>query len=236
MLSNTEMILRLCLAAILGSLIGLERERLLWAAGLRTHMLVCVGSCLIVIISAYGFFNVLGSHVILDPSRIAAQVVSGIGFLGAGVILFRDDAVRGLTTAASIWIVAGIGLAAGVGLYVAAVTTTGIILVIQTVLRPLEERLKLKRTRCVLKFQVERGAVNMDVLKLAIGDRTQYIRQLIIQPSVLTNVDDVMITLVRVHRKLAYNIKDAIKKLPCMQHNSDIDIRFSSQFYSKRSD
>lgn len=82
MLSNPELIGRLLLAALLGSAIGFERERLSWAAGLRTHMLVCVGSCLIMIVSAFGFFDILGTKaVILDPSRIAAQVVSGIGFL-----------------------------------------------------------------------------------------------------------------------------------------------------------
>src|SRR5690606_15732083 len=84
-LSEYEITLRLFAAAALGSLIGFERERLLWAAGIRTHMLVCVGSCLIMIVSAYGFAGVLGQqNTVLDPSRVAAQVVSGIGFLGAG--------------------------------------------------------------------------------------------------------------------------------------------------------
>lgn len=83
MLNNVELIMRLILAAALGSVIGIERERLSWAAGLRTHMLVCVGSALIMIVSAFGFADVLGqAHVDLDPSRMAAQVVSGIGFLG----------------------------------------------------------------------------------------------------------------------------------------------------------
>jgi putative Mg2+ transporter-C (MgtC) family protein len=108
-----ETLLRLLVAAVLGSLIGFERERLLWAAGIRTHMLVCVGACLFMIVSAYGFASVLGPNVVLDPSRIAAQVVSGIGFLGAGAILARGEIVKGLTTAASIWTVAAIGLAVG---------------------------------------------------------------------------------------------------------------------------
>ena len=118
MLSNLELVMRLVLAAALGSVIGFERERLSWAAGLRTHMLVCVGSTLIMIVSAFGFADVLGSseHIVLDPSRIAAQVVSGIGFLGAGPILLRGEIVRGLTTAASLWSVAAIGLAVGGGL------------------------------------------------------------------------------------------------------------------------
>src|ERR1700748_821838 len=97
------------LSAGLGSGIGWERERLLWAAGLRTHMLVAVGSCLMIIVSAYGFSSVLGPRVILDPSRIAAQVVTGVGFLGAGSIILRNEAIKGLTTAASVWAVAGVG-------------------------------------------------------------------------------------------------------------------------------
>ena len=131
MLSNIEIISRLALAALLGSLVGLERERLLWAAGLRTHMLVCVGACLIMIVSAFGFADALtAQNVVLDPSRVAAQVLSGIGFLGAGTILLRGEVVRGLTTAASLWAVAAIGLAVGGGLYVASLATTVIVLII----------------------------------------------------------------------------------------------------------
>ncbi|HNL83162.1 MAG TPA: MgtC/SapB family protein, partial [Chitinophagaceae bacterium] len=88
MLPYQEIIIRILLASFLGALIGLERERKHWAAGLRTHMMVCVGSCLIMMVSAFGFKDILGTpNVTLDPSRIAAQVVSGIGFIGAGTIL-----------------------------------------------------------------------------------------------------------------------------------------------------
>jgi putative Mg2+ transporter-C (MgtC) family protein len=125
-LSNWEILERLLIAAALGSLIGFERERLLWAAGIRTHMLVCVGACLFMIVSAYGFSASTSEHVVLDPSRVAAQVVSGIGFLGAGAILARGEVVKGLTTAASIWTVAAIGLASGGGLYFAAAISTAI--------------------------------------------------------------------------------------------------------------
>src|SRR6202789_4183621 len=135
-----NLILRLLIAAVLGSIIGADRERLVWAAGLRTHMLVSVGACLFMIVSAFGFATTLGPHVILDPSRVAAQVVSGIGFLGAGSILLRGDVVRGLTTAASLWAVAAIGLAVGGGLYIASVAATAIILIILAGLKPLEER------------------------------------------------------------------------------------------------
>ena len=140
MISDWEIALRLLIAAGLGSLIGFERERLLWAAGIRTHMLVCVGACLVMIVSAFGFSDIMGTKdVVLDPSRVAAQVVSGIGFLGAGSILLRNSVVRGLTTAASIWTVAGIGLAVGGGLYFAGVASTLIILIILAGVKPLEE-------------------------------------------------------------------------------------------------
>ncbi|HEY5366446.1 MAG TPA: MgtC/SapB family protein [Casimicrobiaceae bacterium] len=141
MIGDQELLLRLVIAALLGSIIGIERERLAWVAGLRTHMLVSVGSALMMIVSAYGFSDVIGqNHVVLDPSRIAAQVVSGIGFLGAGTILLRQDTIRGLTTAASLWTVAGIGLAVGGGMYVAAIGSTVLIFLILAGIKPLERR------------------------------------------------------------------------------------------------
>jgi putative Mg2+ transporter-C (MgtC) family protein len=142
-MSVWEMIFRLVIATMLGGLVGLERERLDRAAGLRTHALVAVAACLVMLVSAFGFADaVTADHtVILDPSRVAAQVVSGIGFLGAGTIIFRKNAVRGLTTAASIWAVAGLGLAVGGGLYPAAIATTILILIVLVGLRPLEGRL-----------------------------------------------------------------------------------------------
>src|SRR5262245_23579047 len=128
-------------AAVLGSVVGIERERLNWVAGLRTHMLVCVGSALFMIVSAWGFADVLHhEQVALDPSRIAAQVVSGIGFLGAGTIVLRRKVVRGLSAAASLWTVAAVGLAVGGRLYVAAVTATGLMQLILAGTKPLELR------------------------------------------------------------------------------------------------
>ena len=105
------------MAFTLSALIGLERELRQKAAGLRTHTLVGVASALIMLVSKYGFSDVLvPEHIILDPSRVAAQVVSGVGFIGAGLIFVRKDAVRGLTTAAVVWLVAAIGMACGGGL------------------------------------------------------------------------------------------------------------------------
>jgi putative Mg2+ transporter-C (MgtC) family protein len=112
------------LAFVLSSLIGVEREWRQKSAGLRTHALVGTGAALFVIVSKYGFTDVLGSHVILDPSRVAAQVVSGIGFIGGGLIFVRGDAVRGLTTAAIVWMTAAIGMACGAGLGLLAIAVT----------------------------------------------------------------------------------------------------------------
>ncbi|GAA4204310.1 MgtC/SapB family protein [Actinocatenispora rupis] len=114
----------LALALLLCSAIGLERELAQKSAGLRTHTLVGVGAALIMLISKYGFTTVLGPHVSLDPSRVAAQIVSGIGFIGGGLIFVRRDAVRGLTTAAVIWMSAAVGMACGAGLWLLALVVT----------------------------------------------------------------------------------------------------------------
>jgi putative Mg2+ transporter-C (MgtC) family protein len=115
----------LALAFVLSALVGMEREIRQKSAGLRTHTLVGVSAALFMLISKYGFLDVLQvGRVVLDPSRVAAQVVSGIGFIGAGVIFMRRDVVRGLTTAASIWLTAALGMACGAGLPVLALATT----------------------------------------------------------------------------------------------------------------
>src|SRR6187549_2484861 len=121
------------LALVLSTAIGLEREAGAKAAGLRTHTLVGLAAAVIMVISKYGFADVLGlEHVALDPSRIAAQIVSGIGFIGGGLIFVRRDAVRGLTTAATIWLVAAVGMAAGAGLPVLAIASTLAYLLVTT--------------------------------------------------------------------------------------------------------
>src|SRR5215217_5966167 len=126
-----EVALRLVLAAVLGGAVGLERELREREAGLRTHLLVSVGAAVFTLVSAYGFndFN-YGSRegITLDPTRIAAQIVTGIGFLGAGAIIRQGLSVRGLTTAATLWVVAAIGMATGAGYYSAAVLATVIVL------------------------------------------------------------------------------------------------------------
>jgi len=130
-LSDGHVVLRLALAAGLGAAVGFERELRDREAGMRTHLLVALGSCLFTLVSAYGFheFLVNGGNVVrADPSRIAAQIVTGIGFLGAGAIIREGLSVRGLTTAGSLWVVAAIGMASGAGYYWAAVFTTALTL------------------------------------------------------------------------------------------------------------
>lgn len=125
-----EFILRLFLAGIFGALIGLDREYRAKEAGYRTHFLVSLGSALFMIVSQYGFQDILSQHgVSLDPSRIASQVVTGIGFLGAGTIILHKQMVRGLTTAAGIWVTAGIGMTVGSGLYLLGTLATALTLV-----------------------------------------------------------------------------------------------------------
>lgn len=174
MLPTEEILIRLGLAALFGAFIGLERERKDWAAGLRTHMMVSVGSCLIMIVSSFGFEDVLSlgkENITLDPSRVAAQVVSGIGFIGAGTILFlKQGRIRGLTTAAGLWTVAAIGLATGGGLYIAAAATTVIALTILWAMQPLEKviskKFKFRKLRIVTNLNMDSNDLFKEVLDI----------------------------------------------------------------------
>lgn len=133
-----ELMLRLTLACVLGGVIGFERQARRKSAGLRTNILVCLGSCLIMILSIAIYQSVEG-HTNADPARLAAQVVSGIGFLGAGAIMKEGLTVTGLTTAACLWVVAGVGLAVGAGYYLAATFTAALVFVTLGTLSHLDE-------------------------------------------------------------------------------------------------
>ncbi|MGW6194183.1 MgtC/SapB family protein [Bacillus cereus] len=127
---HIDFIIRISVAGLLGAMIGIEREIRSKEAGLKTHFLVAVGSALIMVVSKYAFSDIVfEDHMSLDPSRIAAQVVSGVGFLGAGTIIIQKQAVKGLTTAAGLWATAGIGLAIGAGMYVVGVGATILVLI-----------------------------------------------------------------------------------------------------------
>ena len=199
MISDLEITERLAVAAALGCAIGFERERLLWAAGIRTHMLVSVGACLLMIVSAYGFQHAIAEpHVILDPSRVAAQVVSGIGFLGAGAILARGEIVKGLTTAASIWTVAAVGLAVGGGLYLAASASTVIILIILAGIKPLEAAYRARNQSCMLKIEVDNGSLTPELLRSALDLRIGQVKRFLVESRNPEGTDDLVILLSKV--------------------------------------
>ncbi len=167
MISFPVFLLRLVLALVLGALVGLERESSEHTAGMRTNALVSLGSALFTIISAYGFASLLGTlHIQVDPTRIASYVVAGIGFLGGGsIVVGRDsDKVKGLTTAAAIWVVAAIGMACGVGLLVEAVTVTILALLVLVFLHLLERHLLLPRLKHIQHLSIETTATASSLL------------------------------------------------------------------------
>jgi putative Mg2+ transporter-C (MgtC) family protein len=168
-LSVAELAFRIGLAAGLGAAIGLERELREREAGLRTHLLVSLGAALFTLVSAYGWTDWRFSTpegIVFDPTRIAAQIVTGVGFLGAGAIIRQGLTVRGLTTAATLWVVAAIGMAAGAGFYWAAVLTTALVLISLWPLRILAFRLfvRLRPEERPLEIELPSGASAQPVL------------------------------------------------------------------------
>ena len=162
---NTEFILRLFIAGILGSIIGLDREYRAKEAGYRTHFLVSLGSALIMIVSQHGFSEILDTpNVNLDPSRIASQVVSGIGFIGAGTIILHKQIVRGLTTAAGIWATSGIGLAIGAGMYELGISATILTLIGLEVLSFLFKSIGMKSS--IVEFSTDNKETLNRITKL----------------------------------------------------------------------
>ncbi|MHB8718623.1 MAG: MgtC/SapB family protein [Candidatus Dormibacteria bacterium] len=170
-MNELDLLWRLGLALVLSTAIGVERELRLKSAGLRTHTIVGLGAALIMLISKYGFSDVVGSHVTLDPSRIAAQVVSGIGFIGGGLIFVRRDSVRGLTTAATIWLTAGVGMACGASLPLLATAATGGYFLVAFVYADLQRRLpRSLHAPSTVRMTILSGA---GVLREALANCTQ---------------------------------------------------------------
>ena len=165
----TELVLASA-AFLLSSLIGLERQIRQKSAGLRTHALVGTGSAVFTLVSAYGFASVTGPDTPSDPSRIAAQIVSGVGFLGAGVIFMNRDVVRGLTTAATIWMSAAVGMACGAGMVPLAVTATVLHFVAVGLLAPLSRLLPLADRKRTVEIQYLDG---QGVLREALAAATE---------------------------------------------------------------
>ena len=154
MAMNMQFMLRLAVAGLLGAVIGFEREYRAKEAGTRTHFLVAIGSCLMMIVSQWGFqdlwgMDTKGFDVSVDVSRVAAQIVSGIGFIGAGTIMMQKQVVHGLTTAAGLWAVAGIGMAIGGGLYVLGITATIFALIALEAMRFLLRRFRTQSSTLV---------------------------------------------------------------------------------------
>ncbi len=180
-LINWEFALRLLLAGVFGIIIGLEREYRAKEAGFRTHFLVCVGSALMMLISKYAFWDLMNGEFLgvhnaqvdsenisislrVDPGRIAAGVVSGIGFLGAGTIIINRQIIKGLTTAAGIWAIAGIGLAVGAGMYWASIITTILVLIALEVLSIFSKGINLVSFN--LEFEIKNKGSLDDIEKI----------------------------------------------------------------------
>lgn len=174
MLNNVELVLRLILAAIIGGFIGIEREVSNRPAGLRTHILVTVGSALITLVSKDAF---IGG----DPARIAAQIVTGIGFLGAGTIIKTGNSIKGLTTAASLWISAGIGMAIGSGYYLGGLVTAGIVLLTLINIGGFERRL-IKRTYSTIEIFTRGRTGLLGEIGTVLGEHQIYIKDIRMLP------------------------------------------------------
>lgn len=181
-IDQVHITIRLFLALFLGGLIGFEREVSSHAAGLRTHILVCVGSALVMLLSMYGFSAFVNEvNVRLDPSRLAAQVISGIGFLGAGTIIFNGRSITGLTTAASLWVVAGIGLAVGAGFYYPAVLACFMVLISLWILNKVEQKYFNGKKVRILKIQAVDQPGTLGVITTLLGKQKVDIRKITLE-------------------------------------------------------
>lgn len=177
MLGIQEIFIRLFTALLLGGLIGIEREGIRRPAGLRTHILVCISSSLIMLSGIY-LSDMFVSRAAIDPSRLGAQVISGIGFLGAGTILKINSGVKGLTTAASLWSVAGIGLACGIGFYSGAILCTVLILFSLMVFGKVERLIKNRSHDLWLEILCENSSGELGRIGTALGDKEVKIRNI----------------------------------------------------------
>src|SRR5690348_2966258 len=214
MLPLSQIAVRLLVATALSAIVGMERERLERGAGLRTHAMVGLGAALFMVLSAFGFHDILGMpNVALDPSRMAAQIVSGIGFLGAGLIIFQREEVRGLATAASIWVVAAIGAAAGAGLSLVAVATTVLALLVLAGLRPVENRFFPHRHSHELSLLLERGVVSLSAIESAVESVGQHLERVVVVPGDAGSADRVDIVLTATSDRDLSSLMDHLGRL-----------------------
>ncbi|PYI52223.1 MgtC/SapB family protein [Paenibacillus flagellatus] len=181
-ISHLDLTLRMVLAAVLGGLIGLEREWSNHAAGFRTHILVCIGSASIMLLSIYGFSEFAAEpNVRMDPARLAAQVISGIGFLGAGAIIRNGSSISGLTTAASVWVVAAIGLSVGAGFYYASVLATFLVLVSLFLLNKWEKHLLRHRRNQEIAIKIFDKPGSLGRIATKFGEQGIQIKNVVMQ-------------------------------------------------------
>ncbi|GEP23170.1 MAG: MgtC/SapB family protein [Lentilactobacillus diolivorans] len=221
-LYQMEWVLRLFVAAICGGMVGFERKARLKTAGIRTHMLVAVGSALFMIISKYGFFDVTTrSDIGLDPSRIAAGVVTGIGFIGAGAIMTRNHKIDGLTTAAGLWSTAAIGLAIGADMFIIGIAGTLCILITQTIVRRIRA-LKRYPNRSLLRLQITVTGKLKDIDKLPI--RLQDLGSINTQMRILTYNPDSFSLEVRLRLKKPRNPDSFIKDMAKFKDITHIEV------------
>lgn len=196
------MMLRLILAATLGGIVGGEREYNKHPAGFRTHLLVCVGACLVMLLAVFGFRDFMEQNaefVNFDPSRLAAYVVSGIGFLGAGTIIVQGYTVRGLTTAASIWVVAGIGLTIGIGMYFAGIFTTGIVLLSLILLNKVENSFfnKKKEIDCIVVHAAPQDTTLLSIINI-FEENSVKVKKVMVERDNSTSVESLLRYQIRV--------------------------------------
>ncbi len=217
---NTELLLRIALAGALGALIGAERQLRAKEAGLRTHILVCIGSAMFMIVSKYGFADILADHnIALDPSRISAQVVSGIGFLGAGTIMLNKQFVRGLTTAAGLWVTAAIGLIIGSGMYAIGIYGTIMTLLVLEGIRQLSARLMGHRYFLMLALTPDSMDTAMQMLRKL---RIRVVRSSVTRNE-NENKDCKLFMEIMLHAK--YKPSDIYSRLMAIEGIHKIDIR-----------
>lgn len=182
LIGEMDILFRLTLALVLGGLIGFEREQSNHAAGFRTNILVCLGACLLMLLSIYGFADFVEEpNVRVDPARLAAAVITGVGFLGAGTILFTGKSITGLTTAASLWVVAAIGLAVGAGFYFASTSVTVMALLTLWLFNKLEKRyIKAKKDHLI---KIHAGDLSRVMSKLSgiLNDRKVTVKKMMLE-------------------------------------------------------
>lgn len=182
MVEPWEIVIRLILSVVCGGIVGYQRETLERPAGLRTHVLVCLGATLVMLVSIYPFSKYSPQA---DPSRIASQVVVGIGFLGAGTIIRQGSIIRGLTTAASLWVIAAVGLAIGVGFYMPAAVATVLIFLALTLLSRFEKRVIGTKESFVLRVKAEDRPGQLGAIGSALGKLNVNIQGIELQPEEL---------------------------------------------------